>query len=152
MTLGTHVLGGLAVALAFKLPPAPAIFGSILPDFDLKLRLPPPWKRTLFNSHRGITHHVAIPVALLIFSFAVKNFVSYTLYRYFLAFSLGYASHIFLDFLTPLGVPFGVKYYPRLRGNLVRTGKFGEIVVLLILLAFIVFALRYRSAAQLLGM
>ncbi|MEO2069065.1 MAG: metal-dependent hydrolase, partial [Desulfurobacteriaceae bacterium] len=54
-------------------------------------------------------------------------------------FSIGYASHILLDILNPLGVPFSYKYYPRLSLKFVRSGKVGEIFVILTLVAILIY-------------
>ncbi|WP_163329349.1 metal-dependent hydrolase [Desulfurobacterium thermolithotrophum] len=139
MTAGTHILGGILLAAFFQLPIIPAAFGSVLPDIDLKKGLPFRQNRTLFNSHRGITHHIAIPIVLVFLSIYLRDHYSYEIGRYFLSFSIGYASHILLDILNPLGVPFSFKYYPRLSLKLVRSGKFGEIFVILTLVAMLIY-------------
>jgi len=112
MTAGTHVLAAILVAAVFNLPAIPAIVGSVLPDLDLKKGLPFPSKRTLFNSHRGITHHVAIPALMFLIAIWAKDFVNSQLSIYLLSFSAGYASHLLLDSLNPLGIPYTHRYYP----------------------------------------
>lgn len=139
MTAGTHILGGVLLASIFHLPILPAAFGSVLPDVDWKKGLPKPWTRTLFNTHRGITHHIVIPLILVLISIYFRNDYSYEIGRYMLSFSIGYASHILLDILNPLGVPFTLKYYPRLSLKLVRSGKVGEIFVILILIVLLIY-------------
>ncbi|WP_456397958.1 metal-dependent hydrolase [Desulfurobacterium sp.] len=135
MTTGTHVLAGVAIALYFKLPIFPAVLGSVFPDVDLRKGFPK--KRTLFNAHRGITHHVAIPVLLVFVSFFFRGIIPSIIFRDILSFSLGYASHLLLDALTPLGVPVGFSYRQRFSFKLLKSGKISEIVVALLLLVFL---------------
>ncbi|WP_457568618.1 metal-dependent hydrolase [Desulfurobacterium sp.] len=135
MTTGTHILAGVAIALYFKLPVLPAVVGSVLPDIDLGKGFP--GKRTLFNAHRGITHHLLIPAGVLVLAFALKGVVPDILYRDILSFAAGYASHLFLDSLTPLGIPVGLSYNRRFSFKLFKSGKMSEIVVVLMLLIFI---------------
>ncbi|TCK04511.1 metal-dependent hydrolase [Phorcysia thermohydrogeniphila] len=139
MTAGTHVLAAISVAAIFNLPAIPAVAGSILPDVDLKKGLPFPPKRTLFNSHRGITHHVAIPILLFFIAIWIKDFVNLQLGIYLLSFTLGYASHLLLDSLNPLGIPYTTKYYPRFSLKLMKSGRTGEIFVILLLVSFLIF-------------
>ncbi|WP_457679530.1 metal-dependent hydrolase [Thermovibrio sp.] len=143
MTAGTHVIGAIVFASMLKLPIVPAVVGSLLPDADLKKGLPKfRQNRTLFNSHRGITHHLGIIPILLIASVLVKDFVNRTLGVYLLSFTVGYASHLFLDALTPLGIPYKTSYYPRLSLKLVRTGKIGEVFVILALVGLMIFQVK----------
>jgi len=139
MTAGTHVIGAVVLAAALKLPIAPAVIGALLPDIDLKKGLPKfRQERTLLNSHRGITHHVLIVPVLFLISVAVKDFLNQTLGLYLLSFTVGYASHLLLDALTPLGIPYKHKYYPRLSLKLFKTGKVGEVFVILALVALLI--------------
>ncbi len=135
MTTGTHILAGVAVALYFKLPIFPAVLGSVFPDVDLKKGFPK--KRTLFNAHRGITHHVAIPAILMFAAFFFKDVIPSVIFKDILSFSLGYTSHLLLDALTPLGVPVGFSYRQRFSFKLLKSGKLSEIVVALLLLVFL---------------
>ena len=130
MTKGTHMLGGAVSAMLFNLPIIPAVIGSTIPDVDLKLGFPK--RRTLFNAHRGITHHPLICLFLLALPFlTVKSHP--LIFRNLLSLSVGYTSHIILDLLNPLGIPiFG--YSNRLSLKLVRSGRLGEVIVFLILL------------------
>jgi inner membrane protein len=139
MTAGTHVLAAILVAAVFNLPAIPAIVGSVLPDLDLKKGLPFPSKRTLFNSHRGITHHVAIPALMFLIAIWAKDFVNSQLSIYLLSFSAGYASHLLLDSLNPLGIPYTHRYYPRFSLKLMKSGRTGEIFVILLLVSFLIF-------------
>jgi len=132
MTFGSHVLGAVILSSYFNLPVLPAAFASVLPDVDYGRGLPHPKKRTLLNAHRGITHHWAIPTVLFLLSLVVKDFLSFKLGINLLSFSVGYFSHLLLDALTPLGVPYKFGYYPRLSLRLFKTGKLGEFFVILI--------------------
>ncbi|WP_456455377.1 metal-dependent hydrolase [Thermovibrio sp.] len=139
MTAGTHVIGAIVFASFLNLPLLPSVIGSLLPDIDLKKGLPKfRQNRTLFNSHRGITHHLFILPFLLILSVYVKDYFNESLGRYLLSFTVGYASHLFLDALTPLGIPYKLSYYPRLSLKLFKTGKFGEVFVILVLIALLI--------------
>lgn len=142
MTAGTHILAGIVLASYLKLPVVPAALGSILPDIDLKKGLPFPPKRTLFNAHRGITHHPAIVLTLFFLSISAKDLYSKSLGIYLLSFTVGYASHLLLDLLTPLGIPYKLKYYPRLSFKLFKTGKLGEVFVILLLLTALIYQVK----------
>ena len=150
MTAGTHILAGIVLASYLKLPVIPAALGSILPDIDLKKGLPFPPKRTLLNAHRGITHHPAIAVLLFLLSLSVKDLLNREAGILLLSFTAGYASHLLLDILTPLGIPYKTGYYPRLTLKLFKTGKIGELFVILLLLSALIYqaktgALDYTS-------
>jgi len=139
MTAGTHIIGAVVLAAALKLPIVPAVIGALIPDVDLKKGLPKfRQERTLLNSHRGITHHILIIPLLLGISVAVKDFVNHALGVYLLSFTVGYASHLLLDALTPLGIPYKHRYYPRLSFRLTKTGKVGEVFVILTLVALLI--------------
>jgi len=139
MTAGTHVIGAIVFASFLNLPLLPSVIGSLLPDIDLKKGLPKfRQNRTLFNSHRGVTHHLFILPFLLILSVYVKDYLNGTIGKYLLSFTVGYASHLFLDALTPLGIPYKFSYYPRLSFKLFKTGKVGEVFVILTLVAFLI--------------
>jgi inner membrane protein len=139
MTAGTHIIGAIVCASLFGLPLIPAVVGGLLPDIDLKKGLPKfRQNRTLLNSHRGITHHAALVPLLMFLSIAVKDFVNHTLGIHLLSFTCGYASHLLLDALTPLGIPYKHKYYPRLSLKLFKTGKLSELFVILLLVALLI--------------
>ncbi|WP_297445785.1 metal-dependent hydrolase [Desulfurobacterium sp.] len=143
MTTGTHVLAGVAVALYFKLPIFPAVVGSVLPDIDVGKRFPK--KRTLFNAHRGITHHVAVPLIFICVAVVLKGSVPYAVYRDILSFAAGYLSHLFLDALTPLGIPIGFSYGQRFSFKLLKSGKVSEIVVVTLLIFFLAVLLKTET-------
>jgi inner membrane protein len=150
MTAGTHILAGILVATLLKLPVLPAAVGSIFPDIDVGKGLPPPYKRNLLNSHRGITHHPVIPLCLLVLVFflRMKGFCSVSVYL--LSFTVGYISHLLLDVLNPLGIPYKFSYYPRLTLKLMKTGKWGEIFVILLLISTLLAAVSVKDF-QILG-
>jgi len=140
MTFGTHALAGVLIALSFNLPVLPSVLGSVAPDVDLKLGLQRfRQERGLFKTHRGITHHLLVAVAFLLLSLAVRDLVNRQFGIYLLSFAVGYASHLFLDALNPLGVPYGFGYYPRFSLKLMRSGGKGEIFVILVLIAGLLF-------------
>jgi inner membrane protein len=146
MTAGTHIIGAIVLASALKLPVLPAVVGALIPDVDLKKGLPKfRQDRTLFNSHRGITHHILIVPALLLISIAVKDFINHQLGVYLLSFTCGYASHLLLDALTPLGIPYKTGYYPRLSLKLFKTGKLGEVFVILALVVILIIQIKGGS-------
>ncbi len=142
MTAGTHLLAGVVTALSLNLPIFPALLGSIAPDIDLKKGLPFRQNRTLFNSHRGITHHIFIPFTLFILSLFLKDFVNPVLGIYALSFSIGYASHLLLDALNPLGIPYTFRYYPRFSLKLMKSGRLGELFVILTLVALLFYEVK----------
>jgi inner membrane protein len=145
MTLGTHMLAAVVASLALNLPLIPALLGALLPDLDLKKGLPFPPKRTLFNAHRGITHHLLWLPVLFMASLWVKDFINHTLGVWLLSFTVGFATHLFLDALTPLGIPYKHTYYPRLSLKLFKTGKLGELFVILILLFVLLYQVQHEN-------
>jgi len=125
MTKAGHVVVGFSVALLLELDPVFAVLGAILPDKDLMWEKPV-GKRTLWNAHRGFTHHVYLIPALLLTA-ALGIFTLEFPYSYILAsFCAGYVSHILADAFTPLGVPYTLRYYPRFSLFLFRTGSLVE--------------------------
>jgi len=138
MTAGTHILAGILMAAFLKLPVLPAAVGSVVPDIDLSKGLPPPYKRNLFNSHRGITHHPIVPAFLLLGVFFLRKNGFIELSTYLLSFTVGYISHLILDALNPLGIPYKFSYYPRFSLKWMKSGRIGEIFVILLLISLLV--------------
>ena len=137
----THLLGGLVFSYLLGVPnyaiPA-AVIGSTFPDIDLKFSSLVPQKgkkKTLFNTHRGITHHPMVVLVLFLLWVTLEKFYpQYKFYWDFLyGFWVGYLSHLVLDILTPLGIPVGTSYYPRLSLKLMKTGGVGEKIFFLLL-------------------
>ncbi|SNR84580.1 metal-dependent hydrolase [Desulfurobacterium atlanticum] len=143
MTTGTHILAGVIAALYLNLPVLPAVIGSVIPDIDIKNGFPK--KRNLFNTHRGITHHIAIPVTLIALSFYLKETNFSLIYKNLLSFSIGYTTHILLDTLTPLGIPYTHKFYPRISLKVFRSNKISEIIVFLALLLILTTVLNKKK-------
>ena len=139
----THALGGLVFAYLFQVPnyAVPlAVVGAFFPDIDLKFTyyIPPKGVRTtLWNTHRGITHHPIIVLALFVlWVFLEKTYPQWGFYWDFLyGFNVGYLSHLVLDTLTHKGIPVGFGYHPRFSFRLMKTGGIGEKIVLVLLIA-----------------
>ncbi len=119
MTTAGHLIVAGLLSYHFSLNPFPAFIGAVLPDKDLLWAKREKEGRTLWNAHRGITHHPLL-VAFL-FSF-------YVLYPdpLLLSFLAGYVSHLVMDSMTPLGLPYKSSYYPRFSLNIYRTGSVEE--------------------------
>jgi inner membrane protein len=107
----SHILIGGLSAYALNLPLIPAIFGSTLPDIDLKLGI----------QHRTWTHHALIIPLLLILSWFFHN-------PYFTSFAVGYISHLIADTFTPKGIPVW-NFKKRISFNLCSTGSVGEYIL-----------------------
>ena len=113
------------------------LLGSLLPDIDESKSKINQWFGVggkiagLFSHHRGIFHSLIFTV----FLFLLISFLTKTYYAYALA--LGYLSHLIGDALTPMGVQI---FHPfskfKLRGP-IRTGKLGEMFILIALFAII---------------
>ncbi len=137
----THILGGLVFGFLFNVPgyalPA-VVIGSTFPDIDLKFSSLVPSKgrkKSLWNTHRGITHHPLLLLGLFLIWVSLERYLpQYHFYWQFLyGFWVGYLSHLVLDALTPLGIPVGASYYPRLKIPLMKTGGVGEKIFALLL-------------------
>ena len=115
---------------------AAIVVGSIIPDIDLTLSgfKYEKFKDRTFLSHRGITHHVLLPVITALIGFIFSKPI-------LVAFAIGLAIHIVMDMFSPLGVPYGLKYQKRLRIPLYTTGNVSEKIFLafVLLLVFAVF-------------
>jgi inner membrane protein len=142
----THILGGLVFGFLFNVPfyaiPL-TVIGSVAPDIDLSFGhfIPPKGKKkSLLNTHRGITHHPLVVLILFgLWLFLEKNYPQYDFYWQFLyGFAVGYLSHLVLDSFTKLGIPVALGYYPRFSLGLMKTGGTGEkFFFALLLLAFV---------------
>lgn len=76
-----------------------SIVGALLPDIDHKhSKIGRYTFFYLFLNHRGFTHTIW---ALLLCTFVSSIFLPFS---YAIAFAIGYASHLFLDSLTPQGI------------------------------------------------
>ena len=76
-----------------------SIVGALLPGIDHKhSKIGRYTFFYLFLNHRGFTHTIW---ALLLCTFILSIFLPFS---YAIAFAIGYASHLFLDSLTPQGI------------------------------------------------
>lgn len=164
----THKVGGIcagvctAVLLAPKLEltasPTLAVagllfgslFGSLLPDIDhpnstISHKMPLLSKViTTFFGHRGMTHTFLVlflTTFLGLFSTVYMPVVlQTTMVAFFIGYAAGYASHLFLDALTPAGIPV---FFPFYRKNVrlahIRTGSHDGFVSFLCICATGVF-------------
>lgn len=147
MTKVGHITTGFLGALLFGFEPFSAALGSIAPDKDIHIaKMSGTWKtnkkRTLFNSHRGITHHFLLIPLLLTIAINLKNYDN--LYFLLASFSFGYALHLIMDSLTPFGIPYKASFYPRFAIPLFKTGSFKEFMLLIAFVSFFVF-IAYQS-------
>ena len=126
MTWLTHTIFAGTTAHVLGLDPYIAMLGSTAPD----------WTEDLFgiNEHRGITHYLIIWFPALAITFLL--FLAHTpLSLEILSFTYGAGTHLFLDSLTPSGVP--IKGKTRIRvGGLIKTGKLSEWIFLGLLVLF----------------
>jgi inner membrane protein len=138
--------GGILFALLFKVKGYAiplAIIGSVFPDIDLKFSkfIPDKGEKvSLWNTHRGFTHHPIIVFFLFLLWFYLSyKFPQWQFYWEFLyAFAVGYLSHLVLDSFTQKGIPIGLGYYPRFSLKLMKTGGIGEKILFLLLILSIV--------------
>lgn len=154
----THALAGATSAglllvkgntnYPFILLAAIAAIAALLPDLDgsestienvkllgFKPLKFPGWLIDKLFAHRGFLHSLMAMVFLI---FVLLGFFSWLPKEIVLAITLGYASHIVTDSLTPLGLPW---LYPlEWRGRLlpkwlaIRTGSIGETLFFVLLL------------------
>ena len=155
MTYKTHIIGGVALAIAINEYLIPiegielvyyygsAIVGSLLPDLDH----PKSWissKTVILHypfrklGHRKATHSLFAAIllwAVLTLPFGI-NFVA-------LGSLLGYLSHLILDILNPTGVPL---LYPftkeKYKIGKIHTGDTGEYIVTVLLIIISVVMIR----------
>ena len=128
MTWITHTFFAFATSHILGLPVVPAVLGSTAPDW-----LEDVWG---IREHRGITHYVLLWIGAFALAFFVWLWLRHDVFLHFLSFIYGGLTHIFLDSLTPSGVPVGVGKVRVRIGGLIRTGKLSEWVFL----ALVVFA------------
>lgn len=138
MTKAGHIAVGLSLALLLKLEPLSTLLGAILPDKDLIWGWGRKGKRTLWNAHRGFTHHAYLIPVLAVVGLASPLYLDFPFSHLLLSFCMGYISHLVADALTPLGIPYTSSYYPRLSFPLFKTGSSFEGVVIALLFFFIV--------------
>ncbi len=134
----THILFALAIGLIFLrifpefgvlllskiLFSAGLLFGSLFPDFDLRIG---------FLKHRGILHSVYI-----LFLAVLLGIFFNSLFSLFFGFALGFFSHLIGDMITLEGIR---PFYPlnfRIRGRL-HSGGVIELLIIIILAFLILF-------------
>ena len=122
MTWKSHIAIATACAIPFNpaLVPA-AVLGSTAPDWS-------EWILRFFGvqvKHRGMTHYLYIPVAIIILSF----FLDFQNIMFW--FGVGYLTHWVADALTPSGVPISQYDNHRIHffGGKIKTGSFMEYIL-----------------------
>jgi len=116
-------------------------FGAILPDIiDMQIAGKGPFQRKIFNKiHRGFSHWFGWYFIIISFSllYPLANYEKFLL----MGCALGALTHIFLDMLTPSGIPLtpsikaNKKKNARISLNLCSTGSFKEYIFLLCAIA-----------------
>lgn len=127
------------------------IVGALLPDIDHptstfgKKLWPISWFISLIFGHRGVTHSlliVAIMIFLLLFKWGALNYIEIGLL-------VGYLSHLFGDYMTPLGIPLFWPILTRYRSPFCfKTGGFSEtmfVQLLLLITGFIFYRMHYGN-------
>ena len=124
----THLAGGLAVGAIISTNPTAIIVSGIsalLPDidkFNSKMGRAAPVLSipiSIIFGHRGFLH--SLLAAGLLYLITLKLLPSYALYSL-----VGYLSHLFLDCLTPSGLPLLWPIPFRFRIPVIRTGSMLE--------------------------
>ena len=120
---------------------ASVVIGSVAPDVDLTLNgfKKESFKERTMLSHRGLTHHIALPFVLLLIALLQGGLERLM----WLQFAVGVFVHILIDMFSPLGIPYSLKYQKRLSIPLYRTGKASEYVFLLGIVVVCLLALGY---------
>jgi inner membrane protein len=110
----THLATGVLVSAAITTNPMGILVGaiaSLLPDIDeptsmISRRVPILPSIFAMFGHRKITHSL---LGLFLFSLVVFFIAK----EYLLVFMAAYLSHLILDSLTPMGVPWGYPIVPK---------------------------------------
>lgn len=127
----THVAIGVTayVAVAGFDPAGMAVAAvtSKLPDIDLIFK------------HRGVTHSLAALIAL--------GFITKTAYPEILTpVLIGYGSHLVLDTLTPMGIPWLWPKKTRYKIPIVKTGSVGErLIKYMAMITLIILAIKQTA-------
>jgi inner membrane protein len=135
------------------------VLGSLMPDIDLPRstlgRLFPFISKPLERhfGHRTITHSflgwaigtmIAMAISVAVSFLIPNNQASLTgIFRYPLAFSMGYLSHLLLDMMNPTGVPLfwpnpGYDVFPKNPKLRPAAGSFAEAVIFIVLLFLLI--------------
>jgi len=156
MTKKSHVIIGIAVAgfiLRHHLNTevgvgelTSMVIGSYFPDIDvrwsMRRRKRRVRERSMLLDHRGITHHIAIPILLVALGLLYLRVSPYLLF-----FGLGVMLHDLLDMLSPLGIPYGYSYSQRIAFHLYSTGSWKEYAFVLLVLMVSVVGMLYLDSA-----
>ncbi|MEM3829556.1 MAG: TrbC family F-type conjugative pilus assembly protein, partial [Conexivisphaerales archaeon] len=135
------------------------IFGSIIPDIDVKWSANrtsyfrftgdkmnrnnyKPQKHTLLNAHRGWTHHIFLPIILVLIGLFLNGFYQQVLF----AFTFGVIIHIATDMFSPMGIPL-LGNNTRVSLPLYKTGKISEFFFVSAISAVLFFFTPYKSFA-----
>ncbi|MBQ9405949.1 MAG: metal-dependent hydrolase [Desulfovibrio sp.] len=146
----THQIGAVSLGLAWHLPlPGLAAIcaGAVLPDMlDMRiagLAATRAGRQRLFNAvHRGGTHWMGWWLALWIGALSVSGLPD-MLRELALGLGLGGLSHVFLDMLTPAGVPLlPHARRPAVSLKICATGSLGEYCILALIVGAAWFFLR----------
>lgn len=132
----THIIFSILLFLLFNFifhfPLYISIFafiGAMIPDLDLRPR----------KYHRKIFHNLWFLLILLFLGFAFHVIDN----MFAIVFSIGFISHLIMDALTPAGImPFWPFTKPKIKGP-IKTGGWGEFVVMIALLFIIFWIVRY---------
>ena len=107
-----------------------AFVGALLPDLDVKPR----------NLHRKLFHNIWFLMIVLFVGFEILKILNRTTA---IILSIGFISHLISDAATHTGIrPFWPFKKPRFNGP-IRTGSFGEYLIVVILLVMIYFTAKF---------
>lgn len=125
MTTKTHITTGFACSLPFFNSNnitliSLVIVGSILPDIDIKMGI----------KHRGFTHSLPC-FFILSYGLFLRD------YEVGLFFSIGYISHLFLDFLTQKGIQLFFPFNKRFGIKILKTNGLVDHIIRYIGIIFI---------------
>ncbi len=126
MTRHTHLLIGSAITipLVFYNPVTiVGLIGAYIPDIDIKLHI----------KHRTITHSILMLVITTLIISKLNLLIAFS-------WGLNYLSHLLLDSLTVMGVPFLYPFSKKKYGlKLFKTGKYQEFIFQTLAIVFILF-------------
>lgn len=128
MTKKTHIFVAAACVMPFTGPGTlmyipTAVLGGIFPDFDFWLGL----------EHRTVTHSTIAMAFLSMFMYFTASNKMWAL-----CFAIGYLSHLLLDSLTVMGVPWLYPNPKRYSAGVCKTRDSIDLYIRLLAIAFIV--------------
>ena len=132
----THVIFSILLFLMFNFifhfPLYLSVFafiGAMTPDLDLRPK----------KYHRKLFHNLWFLMLILFVGFSV-GIIDRT---FAIVFSIGFLSHLLIDGVTPMGImPFWPFEKPKIKGP-IKTGGWGEFVIMILLLLVIFWIARY---------